>query len=105
MLGCQHAKKQSIIGNPFLAMGTLLAGYLDDSEFDTTGWPNRFASAEIASSVTATEFAEKLEALDRPEADVQALCDLSDLMVDLEGGKHVAYWCLRHIGAEFVETL
>ncbi|MFQ5569299.1 MAG: hypothetical protein ACE5G0_06465 [Rhodothermales bacterium] len=98
-------KLNPITGNPFLAMGTFLAVYLDEGRFDPSGWRKLFASPEISASVIADEFGGKLEAANTPEEDVQALRSLAALMRDIEGSKHITYWCLRHLGADFLEEL
>lgn len=94
-----------ITGNDFLAVGTFLANYLDVGKYDTSGWKMLFASPEIGSAVIAEKFAKKLGELNKTDEEIQAMNNLAVLMKDIEGTKHVAYWCLRHIGADFLEQL
>jgi len=90
-----------ITGNEYMAVGSFLASYLDTGDYNPSAWKSLFSSPEIAIHVAAEKYSEKLETKDA-EAAAQ-LKKLSNIFMDLEGCKHLTYYILRHLGADYID--
>jgi hypothetical protein len=89
----------------YRGLSQFLRSYVNDGNYDGTGFVYVAGSVEMAAFIAIDHAARALEAAGAQADEVGKLTALGRLLQRLEGSHHTSYWILRHIAVDHVESL